>query len=140
MENWQKDFWEMVQTLADETERFFVGMTEMVDTFFDFTEELSEQVQETLYANVAEVDQYLQDITEPLLNEVYWELDDLPLDGLDPAFPYSVEATSEKNPACVGCKHYHGYAYGGNLLVCGMHPTGCEDTTCSDWEAEESYE
>lgn len=28
MENWQKDFWEMVQTLADETERFFIGMTE----------------------------------------------------------------------------------------------------------------
>jgi hypothetical protein len=84
MENWQKDFWQMVQTLTDETERFFVGMTEMVDTFFDFTEELSEQVQDALYGNVVELDQYLQDMTEPLLNELYGELDDLPIDGLDP--------------------------------------------------------
>lgn len=134
MENWQKDFWEMMQTFADEAERFFAEMTEMVDTLFDFTEDLGEQVQNAISV---EVDQYLQD-TESLLHEVYWELDDLPVDGLDSAFPYSVEATSEKNPACIGCKHYHGNAYGGNLLVCGMHPNGYEDITCPDWEAEES--
>ncbi|BAZ37365.1 hypothetical protein NIES4101_32860 [Calothrix sp. NIES-4101] len=134
MENWQKDFWEMMQTFADEAERFFAEMTEMVDTLFDFTEDLGEQVQNAISA---EVDQYLQD-TESLLHEVYWELDDLPVDGLDSAFPYSVEATSEKNPACIGCKHYHGNAYGGNLLVCGMHPSGYEDIICPDWEAEES--
>jgi hypothetical protein len=132
MENWQKDFWQMVQTLTDEVELFFVGMTEMVDTFFEFTEELGEQVHSTI---VTELDQYLQDINESPL-EMYWELDDLMGDGLDPGFPYSVEATTDKNPACMGCRHYHGHAYGGNLLVCGMHPSGWEDTSCPDWEQE----
>jgi hypothetical protein len=133
MENWQKDFWEIVQSLADEVERFFTGMTEVVDTFFEVTEELSEHMQNTI---TTEVEQYFQDIAEPPF-EAYWELDDIPTDGLDPAFPYAVDATGEKNPACVGCKHYHGYAYGGNLLVCGMHPSGWDDANCPDWEQEE---
>ncbi|MBF2066697.1 MAG: hypothetical protein IGS39_20110 [Calothrix sp. C42_A2020_038] len=136
MENWQKDFWQIMETLADEVERFFLGMTEMVDTFFEFTEELSEQVNNTI---ATEVDQYLQDIVEPF-SDSYWELDNISSESFDPAFPYSVEATKEKNPACIGCKHYHGYAYGGNLLVCGMHPSGVEEITCPDWEKEEFFD
>jgi hypothetical protein len=131
MEKWQKDFFEMMQIVADEVENFFLGMTEVVDTFFELTEEISEQVQSTL---LTEVEQYLQEFSEPNL-EGYWDFEDV-MGDVDPAFPYSVEATVDKNPACVGCRHYHGQAYGGNLLVCGMHPSGCEDDTCPDWEAE----
>lgn len=36
---------------------------------------------------------------------------------------------------CRGCRHYHGQVYGGNLLVCAMHPYGIEEEVCSDWEA-----
>lgn len=133
MEKWQKDVWEMVQTVADEVERFLLGMTEMVDSFFEITEEFTDSVQSTI---ITEVDQYLQDLAEPLL-EVYWELEEVVGEDVDPAFPYYVEATSEKNPACIGCRHYHGQVYGGNLLVCGMHPSGCEDENCPDWEQEE---
>jgi hypothetical protein len=131
MDKWQKDFFEMMQVVADEVENFFLGMTEVVDTFFELTEEISEQVQSTL---LTEVEQYLQDFSEPNL-EGYWDFEDV-MGDVDPAFPYSVEATVEKNPACVGCRHYHGQAYGGNLLVCGMHPSGWEDDSCPDWEAE----
>ena len=131
MEKWQKDFFEMMQIVADEVDNFFLGMTEVVDTFFELTEEISEQVQSTL---LTEVEQYLQEFSEPNL-EGYWDFEDV-MGDVDPAFPYSVEATVEKNPACVGCCHYHGQAYGGNLLVCGMHPSGCEDDSCPDWEAE----
>ncbi|MBW4667153.1 MAG: hypothetical protein KME60_06820 [Cyanomargarita calcarea GSE-NOS-MK-12-04C] len=131
MDKWQKDFFEMIQIVADEVENFFLGMTEVVDTFFELTEEISEQVQSTL---LTEVEQYLQEFSEPNL-EGYWDFEDV-MGDVDPAFPYSVEATGEKNPACVGCRHYHGQAYGGNLLVCGMHPSGWEDDSCPDWEAE----
>jgi hypothetical protein len=131
MEKWQKDFFEMMQIVADEVDNFFLGMTEVVDTFFELTEEISEQVQSTL---LTEVEQYLQEFSEPNL-EGYWDFEDV-MGDVDPAFPYSVEATADKNPACVGCRHYHGQAYGGNLLVCGMHPSGCEDDSCPDWEAE----
>jgi hypothetical protein len=131
MEKWQKDIFEMMQIVADEVENFFLGMTGVVDTFFELTEEISEQVQSTL---LTEVEQYLQEFSEPNL-EGYWDFEDV-MGDVDPAFPYSVEATVEKNPACIGCRHYHGQAYGGNLLVCGMHPSGWEDDSCPDWEAE----
>ncbi|WP_041555573.1 hypothetical protein [Nostoc sp. PCC 7524] len=131
MEQWQKDLMEIVETVAEEVERLFLGMSEMVDAFFELSEEISEQVQNSI---VTEVDQYLQDITEPLL-DVYWELEDIVVDA-DPGFPYSVEPSAEQNPACVGCQNYHGHVYGGNLLVCAMHPHGWDDASCPDWEKE----
>ncbi|ALF51651.1 hypothetical protein ACX27_00405 [Nostoc piscinale CENA21] len=131
MEEWQKDLMGIVETVAEEVERFFQGMNDMVDSFFDLTEELSEQVQNNI---AADVEQYLQEISAPFL-EMYWELEDVVADA-DPGFPYSVEATPEQNPACVGCTNYHGQVYGGNLLVCAMHPHGWDDQTCPDWEQE----
>jgi hypothetical protein len=127
MEQWQKDFWEMIQTVADEVEHFFLEVTDIVDTFLEVTEEITEQVQSTF---ITEVDEYLQELAEPFL-EAYWEED------LELAFPYSVEPTSERNPACIGCSHYHGHVYGGNMLVCAMHPYGWEDENCPDWEQQE---
>ena len=53
-----------------------------------------------------------------------WEM------GLNPYLP----ATADHQPACQGCQHYHGYVYGGKLLVCGMHPYGSETGDCPDWE------
>ncbi len=129
MENWQKDLVEIIETVAVEVEHFFLEMGEMVDAFFELTEDITEQVQSSI---ATEVDQYLQDLAEPIL-EVYWELEDVIAD-VDPAFPYPVAATLEQNPACVGCGNYHGQAYGGNLLVCAMHPQGWDDANCPDWE------
>jgi ABC-type nickel/cobalt efflux system permease component RcnA len=43
--------------------------------------------------------------------------------------------TRHRRPAvCQGCSHYHGRVYGGNLLVCGMHPYGAEGEYCDDWQ------
>ncbi|MGB3638647.1 MAG: hypothetical protein WBA39_13890 [Rivularia sp. (in: cyanobacteria)] len=132
MDEWQKDFSDVVKSVSDEVERFFVGMTEVVDSFIEMTEEISEQVQSSL---LTEVDQYLQDLAEPFL-EVYWDFEDVLGDDLEGHFPYPVEPTTEQNPACMGCSNYHGQVYNGNLLVCGMHPSGYEDESCPDWEGE----
>lgn len=129
MEQWQKDLMDIVETVAEEVESFFVGIGDMVDAFFELTEEITEQVQATI---ALEVDQYLQELAEPIL-EIYWELEDVVTD-VDPGFPYPVEATPEQNAACVGCRNYHGQVYGGNLLVCGMHPHGWDGESCPDWE------
>jgi NMD protein affecting ribosome stability and mRNA decay len=129
MEPWQKDLAEILETVADEVENFFQGINDMVDAFFELTEEITFEVQNNI---AAEIDQYLQEFAEPLL-EVYWELEDVVAD-VDPAFPYQVEATVEQNAACIGCSNYHGQVYGGNLLVCAMHPHGWDDESCPDWE------
>ncbi|MEL6553664.1 MAG: hypothetical protein AAFQ63_09435 [Cyanobacteria bacterium J06621_11] len=41
----------------------------------------------------------------------------------------------QHHPACIGCKFYHGTAYGDEMLVCGMHPYGPDDRNCEDWES-----
>jgi hypothetical protein len=133
MEKWQKDFSELVGTVADEVEQFFVGVTEMVDSLFEISEELAEQLQTTI---ITELDQYLNDLAEPLF-EAYWELDDVT--QLDQPFSYIVEPTPQKNPACIGCRHYHGQVHGGNLLICAMHPYGWEDENCPDWQQSDYF-
>jgi hypothetical protein len=46
-----------------------------------------------------------------------------------------VDPIANNHPVCTGCRHYHGQSYGGEMLVCGMHPYGCETETCPDWES-----
>ena len=132
MEQWQKDFFEIVETVSDEFERFLLGVTEVVDDFVELSEEISAQIQNTI---ATEIDQYLNDLAEPLL-EVYWELEEI-MGEIDQPFPHTVEPTAEEHPACVGCHNYHGQVYGSNLLVCGMHPYGWEGENCPDWEQEQ---
>jgi len=48
--------------------------------------------------------------------------------------PYRA-ATPQHQPVCQGCLHYHGFVYEDNLLVCAMHPSGVEDSSCPDWES-----
>ena len=129
MESWQKDLVDIMETVADEVEHFFQGINDMVDAFFEVSEEISEQVQNNI---AAEIDQCLQELAEPLM-EIYWELEEIVAD-VDTDFPYQVEATTAKNAACIGCNNYHGQVYGGNLLVCAMHPHGWDDKNCPDWE------
>ena len=131
MEKWQKDFFELLETVGDEVDQFFQGVTETVDSFFELTEEITEQVQNTI---VTEIDQYLNELAEPIF-EVYWELEEV-MGEVDQPLPYPVEPTQQEHPACIGCRHYHGQVYSGNLLVCGMHPYGWEDENCPDWEQE----
>lgn len=131
MEEWQKNLTAILETVADEVERFFLEVSDMVDGFFEVSEELSQQVENYI---ATEIDQYLQELTDPIL-EVYWELEDVMVDT-DIGFPYGVEATPQRNAACIGCQNYHGQVYGGNLLVCAMHPHGWDDENCPDWEKE----
>jgi len=132
MDNWQKDLLEMMEGVATEVERFLGGMGEVVDSFLELSEEITEQIQSTI---ATEIDEYFNELVEPIF-EVYSELEELVIEDIEPSFPYKVEATTEKNPACIACRHYHGEVYSGNLLVCGMHPYGWEDATCPDWEQE----
>jgi hypothetical protein len=43
-------------------------------------------------------------------------------------------AAPKQPDVCQGCCHYHGKMYGGNLLVCAMHPYGADGDQCHDWE------
>jgi len=130
MENWQKDFLEILEDVTDEVEHFFVGVTEIVDSFFEVSETIASQLQNTI---AVEFDLYVQDWAEPLF-DVYSDLEDV-MNDLEQPFPHLVEPTDTRHPACKGCSQYHGQVYNGNLLVCGMHPYGWEDSNCPDWQS-----
>lgn len=125
MEEWPKDIFEVLESVASMVDEFFLGVTEVVEVF-------ANEVQDAVGIDV---DQCLQDMFEPII-EIYAELEEIVGETEETYYySYPVEPTSEKNPACVGCRHYHGQIYGGNLFVCGMHPYGWETDSCPDWES-----
>jgi hypothetical protein len=139
MEEWQKNLTEIVETVADEVEKFFSDVTEAIDVLTVLSEEVAHQVQ---YSIATEVDQFFNDLVQPVLlfNDIVQPVLQIYLDFEETTFESewpiidSVEPSVQKHPACMGCRHYHGQMYGGNLLVCGMHPYGWDEANCPDWE------
>lgn len=123
MEEWSKNILEAVESLADIVDEFFVECVEIIE---EFTEEWQSTVG-------AEIDKCWQDLVVPIA-EIYFDLEDIPSES-DREFSYPVPPVLEIPLACRDCQHYHGQVYGGNLLVCAMHPYGWDNEHCPDWES-----
>ena len=138
MDDWQKDFFQLLETMTAEFEQFFEEVSHVVEAV---AEEVSDGLQvvaeEVQNAITTDIDPYWQDWFGPIV-EIYAEFEEIALDDLSETteFPFNpkLEATLENHPACMGCRYYHGQVYGGNLLVCGMHPYGWDGEHCPDWE------
>lgn len=131
MEELQKEFWAMMESVAVAVEEFIQDVGEAVET-------IAEGWQQEI---LTDLDRLWQEWAEPMLDEE-WEIEEALFaeffqDTDTFTTPY-IEPTSERLPACRGCQHYHGHRYGGNLLVCGMHPYGWDGDACPDWESEPS--
>lgn len=141
MDDWQKDWWQQVEKTTVSIERFFQDITEAVETFSEEVteafEELGEHLQNTVVIEVdTMVDDFIDIVSETSIDfeSSFWE----DIDSLvnDDFVDITLETPGEDNyAACVGCRNYHGQAYNGQILVCGMHPYGVEDNYCPDWEA-----
>lgn len=136
MEDWSKDFFTTLELVADEVEQFFAEVAqevnETIEAFAKLSEAMVEHVQTTF---TTEFDQQVDELTGSLL-ELYFGLENPSEDGFAEPLIYNVEPMQQSRyPACTGCRHYHGQIYGGNLLICGMHPYGVEGPSCTDWEA-----
>ncbi|ABG50880.1 conserved hypothetical protein [Trichodesmium erythraeum IMS101] len=138
MEDWSKNFFEVIETAMLEVENFFDEMTKEVSEVCDELGKFSEEIAEEININIfAEMDEYVDQLVDPII-EVYLDFyPDIEIEDVDYYLVDHLEPTIEKHPACRGCIHYHGQFYGGNLLVCAMHPYGVEDKSCLDWEPEE---
>lgn len=129
MDDWSKGFFESLESLVDIVD-------DVVGEVVEIIEDVAEEWQNTIGL---EIEKCLEDIFEPII-EIYFEYDEIDLSTheSDIGFPYSGVPTAERHPACIGCHHYHGQVYGGNVLVCGMHPYGWDGENCPDWEAHPS--
>lgn len=136
MEEWSRSIVEAIETAVSEVEKFVTDVTEefneMLNELTRLSEDITGEVQNKI---LPELDEYFSDLVEPFI-DIYFELDfDVEAEHFDPFVTY-VQPTETEHPVCRGCKHYHGQVYGGNLLVCGMHPYGAEGESCPDWEKD----
>jgi hypothetical protein len=126
MDDWQKDFWEVIETVALGIETFFQEVTQTI-------EEINEEI-------IIDLEQFIQEVLPQELEE-FFNLDESLFSELDEPSDFTltpkVNPDPNTHPACIGCRNYHGYIYGGNLLVCGFHPYGWDSDSCPDWQAED---
>ena len=107
--------------------------------------QIDQQVGSRIDASFVFIEQNVEPLVVELTTPIIQTVDDS-FDFIDQSVvPWVLETaapvTKTVNPwlqnhsTCIGCKHYHGTAYGENMLVCGMHPYGPDDASCVDWES-----
>lgn len=137
MEGWSDDWMKMLETVAVEVEQFFLEatkeMTDALDAFADFSEDIAAQIESAIAPELANLDAELDPWLESIL-QAFTGLEASLNEAAEPV-SHTLEPMLNEHPACVGCRHYHGQMYGGNVLVCAMHPYGWETETCPDWES-----
>ncbi|WP_404786224.1 hypothetical protein [Altericista sp. CCNU0014] len=97
------------------------------DLIYQGCETLAKEIEATAIEVEATLDYYL----EPIFDWI-GEVEEIVADGSRP-FVQTVTPVLQDRPVCVGCRNYHGEAYGGNVLVCAIHPYGAEGDSCPDW-------
>jgi hypothetical protein len=124
MDDWQKDFWEVVE-----------NVTTGIETFFQDVGRTIEEIQTEI---VTDIEQFVQEVLPVEIEEFFSS--EFPFSELDNPTDFiltpKVHPDPTTHPACIGCQNYHGYIYGGNLLVCALHPYGWDDDRCPDWQGE----
>ncbi len=125
MEEWQNEISAIIKDLTGLFDGFGHEITELV-------EEVTTEAQEILNLQWDEL--------KEVLTEIWQELE---LEFVEPtSFTWDIPLQTQPlpdpstHPACIGCRNYNGSNYAGNLLVCGMHPYGCDGDICADWEGE----
>jgi hypothetical protein len=140
LEEWQKHFWQIVSRAGKEIEQFVQDIDENVTA-------ATAELVETLASAIERVDDAFLDWQESEDDQFHfprhdWDREEDTSSFVEPSSfesdfydIYYLESSPEHQPACLGCRHYHGRVYGKNLLVCAMHPHGWQEDRCPDWES-----
>ncbi|NET37815.1 MAG: hypothetical protein F6K19_38395 [Cyanothece sp. SIO1E1] len=133
MEDWPKNFFQLFDVVTDEAEQFLLDVAQeagqAVDDLIEFSDAILEQLETNIHSEIDQFQYFLESFLETLggFEET--------IDETSSPIRNTVEPMLQQHSACIGCHHYHGQVYGGNLLVCAMHPYGPELESCSDWES-----
>ena len=139
MEDWQKDFLATVELVALECQQCLESVGELVEAIAEEVTETCQTYAEEMQNDIeVEIDRFIENLFQPII-DIHTEFEyvifeEELVEETDFSLNPKVEPTSEIHSACMGCSNYHGRVYGGNLLVCGMHPYGWDGENCPDWE------
>ena len=127
---------------------------EAIDGVLETSDRLAEQIDQAIAPTLKTLDQWEADIAK----QVETWLPEAPVEAVEEFERRVEEWTAQTGEAiaetlrpieqtvkpifnehkpCVGCRNYHGEAYGDNpdMLVCGMHPFGYDSDPCPDWQS-----
>ncbi len=154
MEDWQKDLVKFVDDVSVEIEHFFTDISDAVETLTDEVTDTFETFSNFLIEDFQNLTNQLEDSMIIYFDEYYqyiWDEVDLEIeidypeqrvrdnyenDMLD--INPKIQPNLVNQSACINCSNYHGRIYGGNLLVCAMHPYGWGEENCPDWVNDNS--
>ncbi len=133
--DWFEAAW---QTLDRMAETLSNGLIEAVETTIatvdEATEQLSNQINDAIAPEWVEaVEEQFKTVDKAVdsaiaQTEVILEQTFRPVNQ-------TVSPVINSHETCIGCKNYEGSDFGGNMLVCGIHPYGCDTEKCPDWES-----
>ena len=138
MEGWQEDWSKALESVANEFEQFFqnVGreISEFTDTLLEFSEEIADELEQSIVPKLDQIDHHMAEWLDPVLQAILGV--ETTIDRAVEPVTHTVEPWLNQHSVCIGCRHYHGQMYGGNLLICAMHPYGVDEgvETCPDKE------
>ena len=139
LENSQREFGVFLEQLNQDWEKSTSHLEKALD---NFAVEIEEVLTEELTEFISEVDTLIDDVFTIIIDDDLIERtnqDNSNSNNSDYIVWFEeqkVKPNSRNHPACIGCQNYHGQVYGGNLLVCAMHPYGWDDEICPDWESD----
>lgn len=164
MEEWSKQFFQSLEWMARDPERWVQHVaeqfTEASDAWVQATDEWLDRVQQAIEpeldriteeiaaeinravepleaafgAQVDEVVEQMTQVVDPILTNLLMDLDRW-FEEVSAPINNTVEPILQDHPACIGCRNYYGQAHGGNMLICAMHPFGPDGEQCPDWES-----
>jgi hypothetical protein len=139
MEDWQQEWSTFWDGIAEEVEQWLEGvakeMNEATDALIEVSEAIAEQLHQVMGPSLDQLDEQMSEWMEPFAI-VLTRVDAVLLEAAQPV-TQTVEPLLNQHPHCVGCRNYHGQMYGGEMLVCAMHPYGVAEGVeeCPDKDA-----
>ncbi|MEM6519077.1 MAG: hypothetical protein AAF892_03625 [Cyanobacteria bacterium P01_D01_bin.71] len=151
--NWAKELATFFEAATQQTEAWAEQtLQDAVDTADAIAAEIEKQIAPTLEEWADHLNQSLEPLETALdqelerFSEEFTEFVNPVVVPLTSALENWVEAlaapvTSHIDPMlnehvpCIGCQHYHGQIYSGNMFVCAMYPYGPEQEKCPDWKS-----
>ena len=143
MDDWlkqlQQDLQEAVYSTLDKTEQFLDELADqaadvvmpVLDAADELADELAEHVVENISPPLSQALDELETQVEPVVGSVvsWCEQTVAPIHQ-------TLTPWLQNHPKCAGCSYYHGESYGGEMLVCALHPNGPEEyAECPDWDS-----
>lgn len=133
MEGWSDSFVRGLEEVVTDVEKFLADVATEVNNVVDTLVEASEELVDQLQQATAGMGEGLTSLVDPIL-EAYLGFE-VTLENTIQPITHTIDPLLNNHATCVGCRNYHGQAYGGNLLICGMHPYGWQEEKCPDWES-----